>query len=253
MPSVDHATWAPGRFASPVATDGTRTQILAAAPWLTRDMSEEERAEAAARALAPTLVVDRGPWDPPLLAEARAWGILVLDGVLARRASIRGHFATELMGPGDVVRPWSYAGPLAPIAAEATFTAHSRITVALLDEEFAASASPWPHIAAGLIDEAVDRTRRLALALAVRHAVRVEERLLLTMWQLADRWGVVGRSGTVIRLPNVTHALLADLVGARRPTVSLAIRHLRERGLLERRAGLWVLCEGPSMGLEHEE
>src|SRR5947207_1096208 len=148
MPPVDHATWAPGRFASPVSTDGTRTQILNAAPWLTRDMTEQERAEATARALAPTLAVAQGPWDPPVLGEARAWGILVLDGVLARRASIRGHFATELMGPGDVVRPWTYTGPLASIAAEATFIAHSRITVALLDEEFAAAASPWPHIAA---------------------------------------------------------------------------------------------------------
>src|SRR6266516_5852775 len=124
MLPVDHASRAPGRFVPPVPTDRTRRQILTAAPWLTRDMSEEERAEATARALAPTLAVPRGPWDPPVLDEARAWGILVLDGVLARRASIRGHFATELMGPGDVVRPWTYAGTLAPIAAEATFTAH---------------------------------------------------------------------------------------------------------------------------------
>jgi len=211
MGPVDHPSRAPGSVASLVGGDETRTQILAAAPWLTRAMSEEERAEATARALAPMFTVARGPWEPPLLSDTQAWGILVLEGVLARRASIRGHFATELMGPGDVVRPWTYAGPLAPIAAEATFIAHSSITIGLLDEQFAEAAAPWPHIAAGLIDEAVDRTRRLALALAVRHAVRVEERLLLTMWQLADRWGAVGPGGTVIRLPAVTHALLAEI------------------------------------------
>jgi CRP/FNR family transcriptional regulator, cyclic AMP receptor protein len=70
---------------------------------------------------------------------------------------------------------------------------------------------------------------------------RVEERVLALFWQLADRWGVVRPDGVVIELA-LTHATIGHLVGAQRPTVSLALHALAEAGLLRRGdTGAWTL------------
>jgi CRP/FNR family cyclic AMP-dependent transcriptional regulator len=70
---------------------------------------------------------------------------------------------------------------------------------------------------------------------------RVEERVLALFWQLADRWGVVRPEGVVVQLP-LTHALIGQLVGAQRPTVSLALQSLADDGLLLRGdIGAWTL------------
>jgi CRP/FNR family cyclic AMP-dependent transcriptional regulator len=63
---------------------------------------------------------------------------------------------------------------------------------------------------------------------------RVEDRLLALLAYAAVRWGRVTPTGVALDLP-ATHELLGLLVGARRPTVSLALSTLREPGLLARR------------------
>jgi predicted transcriptional regulator len=48
----------------------------------------------------------------------------------------------------------------------------------------------------------------------------------------------------------VTQEQLGRFVGARRPTVSLALRSLRERGLVQRgAAGDWVLAHEPPVAV----
>jgi CRP-like cAMP-binding protein len=90
-----------------------------------------------------------------------------------------------------------------------------------------------------------ERARRTAIALALSHLPRVEDRLHRLLWHLADRRGHVRADGIVLRLP-VTQEQLGRLVGARRPTVSLALRSLRERGLVRRGdADEWVLANEP--------
>jgi CRP/FNR family transcriptional regulator, cyclic AMP receptor protein len=69
-------------------------------------------------------------------------------------------------------------------------------------------------------------------------------RLRMLFWQLADRWGRVHPDGVRLRLP-VTHDVLADLVAARRPTVSSALADLSQRGLVERAGDVWWLYGGP--------
>jgi hypothetical protein len=54
----------------------------------------------------------------------------------------------------------------------------------------------------------------------------------------------VRTEGTVLPL-RLTHALLADLVAARRPTVTSAISELSRRGLLRASGDEWVLFGGP--------
>jgi predicted transcriptional regulator len=55
----------------------------------------------------------------------------------------------------------------------------------------------------------------------------------------------VRSDGVAVRL-NVTHALLAAIVAAERPAVTLALSRLRARGLVERTGErLWLLHGGP--------
>jgi DNA-binding transcriptional ArsR family regulator len=57
-------------------------------------------------------------------------------------------------------------------------------------------------------------------------------------------------AGVVITV-HLTHAMLGRLVGARRPTVSLALKALADEGLIVRREdGSWLLCQPALDGLQ---
>jgi hypothetical protein len=61
------------------------------------------------------------------------------------------------------------------------------------------------------------------------------------LWQLSERFGRVGADGVWLNV-RLTHQLLGQLVGAQRPTVTLALRALTEAGDLRRRDdGTWLL------------
>ena len=73
----------------------------------------------------------------------------------------------------------------------------------------------------------------------------MDRRVLALFWHLAERWGRMTGDGVVVPLA-LPHRIIAQLVGARRPTVSTAIVRLGERGALERRGnGAWVLHGEP--------
>src|SRR3712207_1420319 len=84
------------------------------------------------------------------------------------------------------------------------------------------------------------------MLLAVSAMPRLDERLLTVLWVLADRWGRVGPDGTTVPLP-LTHAILAKLVGAQRPSVTSALKGLEDRGFVSRAPGTsaWMLHGGP--------
>jgi hypothetical protein len=66
-------------------------------------------------------------------------------------------------------------------------------------------------------------------------------RLLLLLREIAERWGRVVADGVWIPF-RLSHDLLADLACAQRPSVSVAVRELAERGLAVRRDdGGWLL------------
>jgi CRP-like cAMP-binding protein len=76
--------------------------------------------------------------------------------------------------------------------------------------------------------------------MAIVHQARVDVRLHMLLWHLAARWGRVRSDGTVLRL-RLTHAVLADLVAARRPTVTTALSDLARRGMVKTDGETWVL------------
>jgi len=73
----------------------------------------------------------------------------------------------------------------------------------------------------------------------------VETRLLVLFWHLAERWGRVTPAGIALRL-RLPHALLGQLVGCRRASVTTALQHIYTSGELTRRADdAWLLTGDP--------
>lgn len=182
-----------------------------------------------------------GVWRPPTgLRANRGIGLLVLDGLLVRRVHVSGRHRAELLGGGDLLRPWQES-EAALVAGDASWRVIAPLQIAVLDRRFAARAGRWPDLVGALVGRALARSRPLADQLALAHVPGVDLRLLALFGQLAERWGVVARDGVVIRM-RLSHELLGEIVGARRPTVTTALSALSERGELVRRSeGDWLL------------
>jgi hypothetical protein len=118
--------------------------------------------------------------------------------------------------------------------------------MAVLDARFAAALVRYPEVNAVLIDRLSERAQRLATTQAISQLNRVDRRLMALLWHLAERWGRVGAGGVVVPL-GLSHRMLAQLIGARRPTVSTALGDLARRGEIVRREdGTWLLTGEPA-------
>jgi CRP/FNR family cyclic AMP-dependent transcriptional regulator len=155
------------------------------------------------------------------------------------------HVSAELLGPGDLIRPWQPSSRTGLLPVDAVWTVMSPLTVAVLDRRFAAEMTRYPEITASLFDRLSERSLRLATTQAISQLTRVDRRLKALFWHLAERWGRVSGDGVIVPLA-LTHRILGQLVGARRPTVSTALSELAEREELVRRPdGSWLLRGDP--------
>jgi CRP/FNR family transcriptional regulator, cyclic AMP receptor protein len=221
--------------------------LLEADPELGALLSPERRAEAERELVVRTHRLGVGPWDVSRLSGASAdhVGLLVLDGVLSRELSVADQVSAELLGPGDLIRPWQGAGAPGLLPVQAVWSVLSTVTVATLDRRFAVEASRYPEVTGALFERLGERSLRLATTLAISQLTRVDRRLTALFWHLAERWGRVSGDGVLIPLA-LTHRILGQLVGARRPTVSTALSELAERQELVRRPdGSWLLRGEP--------
>jgi hypothetical protein len=149
--------------------------------------------------------------------------------------------ATELLGPGDVIRPWRSARESPLLEAGVRWTVAAPVRVVLLDERITRALGAFPAIASILAERMSDRSDRLAVLQAIAQLRCVDQRLLTLFWHLAERWGHVTPDGVAVAL-RLSHRVLAQLVGARRPTVSTALGDLSQRGEVHRRPdGTWLL------------
>jgi hypothetical protein len=80
--------------------------------------------------------------------------------------------------------------------------------------------------------------------MAIVHEPRVDVRLHMLFWHLADRWGRVRGNGTLVPF-RFTHAVLAGLVAAWRPSVSTSLSEFAERGAMRLIDSAWVLSGEP--------
>ena len=89
-----------------------------------------------------------------------------------------------------------------------------------------------------------DQHQRLAVQIGICQLSRVQDRLLTMMWLLAESWGRVTPAGTWLPV-KLTHSTLGKLIGAKRPTVSLALRDLIQNGAVQAQSDGWLLLAGP--------
>jgi CRP-like cAMP-binding protein len=228
-----------------------RISVPEADPDILRGLDESAADEAKAHATAELISFEPGPWEPSIDAARALYGLFIVDGLLSRGVVIEGRRAAELLGPGDVLRPLSSESLVSSVSFTIEWEILQPTSFAVLDRDFADAVTRWPEIAGALMDRMVGRAHALAFHLAVSHLKLVETRLVAVLWYYADRWGRVTPEGRVLPV-RLTHALLARVVGARRPSVSTALGRLQDRGLIERLPnGHWLLLGEPPSEL-HE-
>ncbi|MCA1690089.1 MAG: helix-turn-helix domain-containing protein [Actinobacteria bacterium] len=201
------------------------------------------REQARRDALARVRRLSPGVWDAGASVEPEIHhrGFLVIDGLLTRAVDVLGRRCVELIGPGDVLRPWSWDSEGAHVRAEVGWAVLEPARLAVLDHGLVTRMVPWPQLGVELFARGTRRAHHLAVALAIAHHPRVDDRVLLTLWHVAERWGRVGRDGILVDLP-LSHQRLADLIGAHRPSVTSALGDLARSGAVSRReSGEWLL------------
>jgi hypothetical protein len=170
-------------------------------------------------------------------------GLLVMDGLLIRTLAIGDRRSTELIGVGDLLRPWQHDGQDGMVPCRVDWRVLERTRVAVLDAQFAASIARFPQVSSALVGRALRRSRWQAVATTLSHMTRVDQRLLMLFWHFAERWGRVRPDGVIVRLP-LTHETLGALIGARRPSVTSGLSALARKGLVKPAdRGAWLLTE----------
>ena len=202
---------------------------------------EHERERARQVILAPSRSWPTGPFGPPDPRDrAHPFAVVILDGALLCTTRLGGREASELLGEGDIVDLHDAPPPSVrdtPIES----VVHQPLTVAILDDRFRVAARRWPHLHDVIYAQLARQRRAAAAHMTMLHLPRVDERILALFGQLSERWGSVTPDGIVVRL-SLSHNLIGQLVGSRRPTVSLALSELADSGALVRRADTtWLL------------
>ena len=171
-------------------------------------------------------------------------GFLVVDGLLARELLAHDVASMELLGQGDLLRPWDESDSEL-LEAVVRWSALARTRFAVLDQHVAARLSRYPQVYCALLERLSWRSRRLAVLQAISQLNRVDRRVLALLWHLAERWGRVTPDGVAVPLA-LSHRMVGQLVGARRPTVSTAFAELARQGEVVRgNDGTWLLIGSP--------
>jgi CRP-like cAMP-binding protein len=232
------------------STPLSAVRVLDADPDLGAHLAPAEREAARAASRAPVIEVEPGPWPQDhggSGGEPGSLGLLLLDGVLGARRQVERRAHLEILGPGELVRPWVELGPESLVPYDPSWTALEPTRLAVLDERFASSVARWPEVTAALMNRLVLRARRLSVQMAISFLPRVDRRALLMLWLLADRFGRVTPDGVLVGLP-LTHGQIGELVGARRPSVTMALSDLRREGTIEALPGKGWLLRGRPPG-----
>lgn len=227
---------------------GQRTLVLEEDSELAALVPAARAEPARAASVALVLAMPAGEWSAAADAEhARdGFGLLVLEGLLVRRVGFDGRFGAELLGPGDLLRPWESDGDggSSSLPLETTWRVMVPTRLAVLDLGWATRIAAYPTVGAALVGRALARSQRLATSMAIVQLPRLDDRLWMLFWELADRYGRVHGDGVHIDLP-LTHELLSHLAAARRPSVSGALTRLAQQGRVRRAGRAWVLTGEP--------
>jgi CRP-like cAMP-binding protein len=222
-------------------------RLLDVDPELGERLAPDELDRARHQLVAETRRVPTGRWDAAGVLEpgGTPLGLLLIDGLLLRDLDLGRRASTEVLGFGDILRPWDTDSANSDLPFVARWTVLEPLRLAVLDERFLYTAVHYPVIIDALFARASRRQRGLSVRLVVNQLVRLEDRLTLALWTLAERWGRVTPDGVLVPM-GLTHSALARLVGARRPSVTSALGDLARDRLLERTEEGWLLRGDPA-------
>lgn len=240
------------REASATATLGDRrtaqiVRVFDEDPELLNELEPDAAAKARRHTVTEALTLHRGklPSFSRALEDGHQLGLLVLEGVLIRRVGVGGGLTAELVGAGDVLWPLEGSAAFASVPIRASWKVCESSRLAVLDRAFWAAAARWPEIMAQLGARTAQRADSLVVLRAITRLQRLDVRLRALLWHLADRWGRVELGGTALPL-QLSQQTLADIAGAGRQSVNLALKHLLDQGVIERRTrGGWLLKGDP--------
>jgi CRP-like cAMP-binding protein len=244
MPTVPHAHDNSHAFALAPPHDAGASQLrlslLEADGELRAAVPEDVRGRVGETLRVPGYRVDPGVIDlPPAALSETTFALLIVHGSMACTTRVGTGRMIELLSAGDLLMP--SATPMAMPSSHTALTCTDEVLLAPLDRTFLRAAAVWPELMLIVQGRLLDQRHRLAVHAAICQLPRVEQRLMGLMWHLADRFGKVSPDGIILAQP-LNHRALAEMVGARRPTVSIALKRLQERGQLRRRAdGAWIL------------
>jgi CRP/FNR family cyclic AMP-dependent transcriptional regulator len=189
----------------------------------------------------------RGPWNAESLSGAAPGhiGLLIVEGVVSHEVLAEDVTSMELLGTGDILRPWQILGGVDLLRAECRWCVLADTRLAVLDRALAAKLARFPEIYSVMVERLAERCQRLTITQAIGHINRVDRRILTLFWHLAERWGRVTTGGVYVPLA-LSHRAISQLIGARRPTVSTALAELGRQGqLLRNDDGTWLLTGEP--------
>lgn len=222
-----------------------RARVLEEDSELAEAIAPEERAAAIEHCVADVSVLASGVWQGQAEDMTPGGiGLLLLGGLVVRRVEVFGGFGVELLAQGDLIRPWQGEGIATSLSRTTEWRVLESARIAVLDRRAAMRFARYPEITGRLVARAIERSRNLSTMTAIVHHTRVDVRLLMLFWHLADRWGRVRPDGIYVPL-RLTHEMLADLVGARRPSVSTVLTELAKRDLLRRDGLGWLVSGNP--------
>ena len=224
----------------------TSVALFDVEPTLLDAIPEADHALARRVGHARAIEIPAGTWTPPdeseLDGEQAPFAWLLAQGALVATTRIADREAARLLGPGDIFDPHRAGSRL--LSVEHSWRALRPTTLAALDGRYLAMARRWPEMTLTLQQRLCDESTRAAILAAIGHLPRVEQRVLALLWHVADRFGRPADGGGMAIDLELTHAELGRLVGARRPTITLALQALREQGDLDRAPdGEWLLAD----------
>ena len=225
--------------------------VLVEDPDLVDDLEGDRLKRAIRDCVARVVRFEAGAWSPPAPTPElqSGLGLLLLEGSMVRRVGVAGRVGSELLGVGDLLRPWDGEDGEPLRGQSGRWNALRRGRMAVLDRDFTLRACRHPAVISSLVGRAVRRSRWMAVTMAILHQPRIDIRLHMLLWELAERWGHVHSDGVHLPL-RLTHSTLGELVAARRPTVTKALGELAARSAAVWTGDHWLLAGSPPSELD---
>ncbi len=228
-------------------TTTQRVHLLDVDPELGERLDARRAALARHHLVAGLRRVDAGGWSPTADAFGAegGFGLLIVCGLAVRRVSLGHRSAAELLGSGDLMRPWQDDGEHAAYPFSASFRVVEPLELAVLDRALMLRMLHFPELVDSLFSRVMIRARRVVGHLVIAQLTSVDTRLHVLLWHVAERFGRVRPDGVVVPV-SLTHETLGLIVGARRPSVTAAMGRLVTLGLVEPLVrGGWLLKGDP--------